>query len=85
MHSKERYIFKHIQQNLKLIANSSGLETNFIELKYPVAFLSCIKNVKYRWKKHDISKENLIDTEQKQKLELNLNNKRKPWLISISF
>ena len=33
--------------DLKFIVNNSGLETNFSELKDPVAFLESIKNVKY--------------------------------------
>ena len=34
--------------DLKFIVNSSGLETDFSELKDPAAFLDSIKNVKYR-------------------------------------
>ena len=33
---------------LKFIVNSSGLEFDFSGLKEPVAFLNCVKNVKYR-------------------------------------
>ena len=61
---KEREIFKNIYNKrlnkidelskkiyydgLKFIVNSNGLETNFSELKNPVAFLDSIKNVKCR-------------------------------------
>ena len=64
MLSKERDIFKNIfnkrldkidelstaidNGDLKFIVNSSGLETDFSELKDAVAFLDSIKNVKYR-------------------------------------
>ena len=63
MLSKERDIFKNIfnkrldkidelsraidNGDLKFIVNSSGLETDFSELKDAVAFLDSIKNVKY--------------------------------------
>ena len=59
MLSKERDIFKNIHNKgldkidelsktidygyLKFIVNRSGLETDFSELKYPVAFLDSIK------------------------------------------
>ena len=33
--------------DLKLIVNSSGLETDFSKLKDPVAFLDSVKNMKY--------------------------------------
>ena len=77
MLSKEREISKNIYNkrhdkidelsktidysDLKPIISSSGTETNFSELKVPVAFLDSIRKVKYQLKKHDMNKKNLID------------------------
>ena len=38
---------KNAYSDLKFIAHSSDLETDFSELKDPVAFLDSIKNAKY--------------------------------------
>ena len=64
MYSKEREILKNIYKkrldkmdelskkidygDLKFIVYSSGLVTDFSELKDPVAFLDSIKKMKYR-------------------------------------
>ena len=67
--SKERKIFRNIYNkilnkidelskqtdygDLRFIVHSSGLETDFSELKNPVAFVDSIKKVKYQLKKHN--------------------------------
>ena len=44
---QENYLGKINYNNLKFIVYSSGLETDFSELKDPVAFLDEIKTIKY--------------------------------------
>ena len=97
MLSKEREIFKNICNkrldkidefsktinygDLKFIVNSSGLETDFSELKDPVAFLDSIKK-----------RELLIEEVRHKQEEFNRykkikigNKSEKQWLILISF
>ena len=75
--SKERKIFKNIYNkrldkidevsktteygDLKFIISSSGIETDFSKLKYPVLYLIVLEKMKYQLKKHNINKKNLID------------------------
>ena len=47
--------------DLKFVVNSTGLETNFSELKDPAAVLDSIKKREISKKKHDKNKKNLVD------------------------
>ena len=46
---------------MKFIAKGNGVETNFSELKDPVAFLDNVLKNEPLIKKHDINKKNLQD------------------------
>ena len=49
---------------MKFIVHSSGLETDFSELKDHVAFLDSIKKREILMKKHEINKKNLIESKR---------------------
>ena len=101
MLSKEREIFKNIYNkrldkidelsetidygDLKFIVNSSGLETNFSELKDPVTFLYSIKKREISTEEVQHKQEEFNTYLKKIELEKNLKSEIKHWLILISF
>ena len=54
------YLKKIIYGDVQFTVNSIGLETDFSELRDPVAFLIVLKVAKYQQKNRDIYKKNLI-------------------------
>ena len=59
------YLKKIVYGDLKFTVNSSGLETDFGELKDPVAFLDSIKKSEISMKKHDMNKKSLTNIRKK--------------------
>ena len=57
---------------MKFIANSSGLETNFSEIKDPATFLDSIKKYEILIKEAQYKQEEF----NKYQLEINLKNKK---------
>ena len=78
------YLKKIGYGELKLIVNSSGIEINFSELEDPLAFLDNIKKGETSIEEAQHKQEE-FNRYLKRSLEINLKDKKQPWLILISY
>ena len=70
---------------MKIIVDSSGLETDFSELKDPVAFLDSIKKREISMEEAQHKKEEFNRYLTKIRIGDNSEKQKKHWLILISF